>query len=105
MNTRVITLPQYKHLFFALALIALVSAGLYVYGINMTVRNIVARQTIETQLATISLETGEQEFSYIAASNSIDLAKAEALGFSPVDDQSFVSRTPKVAYAVSVAHN
>lgn len=105
MNQKVIHYPQYKNLFFALLLIAVTSVGIYVYGINVTVRNIVARQSIESTISTLTLASGEEEFSNIAMSNAIDLTKAEEMGFAPVDNQIFVSRTPKVAFADNALHN
>ena len=105
MQTRVTTIPEYKHLFIGLCLVSFLSMGLYVYGVTSTVHNAVALQAIRTQVSAINLQSGEAEFAYIAEANSVDLAKATAMGFAPVDATTFVSRTPRVAYAVSVERN
>lgn len=105
MNTRVIKLPQYKHLFYGILLVTLVSAGLYVYGVQKTVRNIIARQAVESSLSAISIQTSEDEFAYIDESNSIDMVRATNLGFTPVEANTFVARNPNVAMVNGAAHN
>lgn len=99
MNTRSITFPQYKHIFYVLAVISALSLVLYVYAINQTVRNIIARQGIERQLSGLTSQIGEMEFTYIAKENSIDLAHAYTMGFKDVTANVFVTRSPSVAYA------
>jgi hypothetical protein len=99
MNTRVIHLPQYKHLFFILLAISLLSLGLYVFGIHKTVRNVVEREMMETELTHLTAEIGEKEFAYIALKNKINLEMAYAMGFEQTEAELFVSRDSSVALA------
>lgn len=99
MQTKTITLPQYKHLFFALSAISMLCLVLYVIAINQTVRNVVARQKMQAELSQLTSKIGEMEFSYITAKNSIDLNKAYALGFKDVANNAYVQRETSVAFA------
>ena len=101
MHTKTIKLPQYKHLFLVLSIISLVSLVLYVYGINQTVRNVVLRQKMQTELTRLTSDNGEKEFAYISQQNSIDLRRAYTLGFKDTDAKTFVTRDTSVAFAGS----
>lgn len=102
MQTKTITLPQYKHIFFVLTAISLLSLVFYVYAVNETVRNVVMRQKMQAELSTLMTKMGEMEFSYIASQNSIDLNKAYAMGFSEVTTSQYVRKDGSVAVANAV---
>ncbi len=99
MHIRTITLPQYKHIFFTLIGISVLSAMLYVYAVNQTVRNVVLRQQMEAELTRLVAENGETEFTYIARKNAITLETARQLGFAVVEANIFISRQSSVALA------
>ncbi len=98
MNTKTINLPQYKHLFYILCAISIASLFVYIYCINMTVRNVVVRSSIEKQLTKVTSANSEKEFEYIAEKNTIDMSKALSMGFKPTNQEIFVSRQPSVAF-------
>jgi len=102
MQTKTIHLPQYKHIFFALIGISVFSLVLYVYAVNQTVRNVVLRQKMESELAHLVSVNSETEFAYIARKNAITLDTARELGFAVVDANIFVSRQSSVALADKV---
>jgi hypothetical protein len=99
MNTKTIKLPQYRQIFVALVVISVFSLGLYVYAVNQTVRNVVLRGQMETELTRLVAQNGEAEFAYIAKKNAITLATAEEYGFKKNDVKTFVSRQSSVALA------
>lgn len=76
-----------------LAAIVLMS-GTYVYFINKTVRNVVYRQSLQSEISTLNSKLSETEFSYINTVGSITLDTAHQLGFvSPSQsDKTFVTR-------------
>lgn len=102
MQTKTITLPEYKHLFYILFTISAFSLILYVIAINQTVRNVVARQKMQVELSQLTSRIAEMEFSYITAKNSIDLSKAYTLGFKDVAINTYVQRNMSVAFAGNV---
>jgi uncharacterized protein YpmS len=102
MQTKTIKLPQYKHIFFTLIALSVLSIIVYVYAVNQTVRNVVMRQKMEAELTHLVAQNGETEFAYIARKNAITLATASELGFTVVDTSIFVSRQSSVALADKV---
>lgn len=101
MQARTITFPKYRHMFLTSVTISVLSLIVYVYAINQTVRNIVMRQKIQSELSVLTSNIGEMEFKYISLQNSIGLNKAYAMGFKDISSNTFVSREPSVAFAGS----
>lgn len=99
MNIKVIKLPQYKYFVIAFSAISLISLILYVYAVNSTVRNVVARQNMEVELTRLTALNSELEFSYITKRNSLNIEKAKSLGFREAPATAFVSRESSVALA------
>ncbi len=99
MRTKVLNAQQYKYMFFLLLAASVLSLAVYVYAVNQTVRNIVARQNMETELMELTALIGEKEFKYISQKNEIDLDTALSMGFRPVETRIFVSRQSSVALA------
>jgi hypothetical protein len=58
-----------------------VLAVLYVIFLGNMVRNIVARQSLESQARVLSNEVSSLELTYLSMSNNVDLALSYSLGF------------------------
>ena len=68
-------------------------ASLYVYLVNKTVHNVVARQATESQISNLSTTLSESEFQYISAKAGVNMQLASTLGFQAVSgDVQFVTR-------------
>ncbi len=98
MKTKVLEIHKNKLLFFGLAGLCVLSAILYVYGINRTVHNVAERQTIEQELSTRVVRVSDLEFEYMDLKNSVTLDRAIELGFRQTDKVTFVSRKNSVAF-------
>lgn len=84
-------------LFWTMATVIVVFASMYIYFVNRTVWNVVARQNIETEIVALNSNLSNNEFEYINTKGSISMALATSLGFKSAEKQTlFVTReTPK----------
>jgi len=64
----------------------------YVYFINQTILNIVARENLEGDIVALNSEISEMEFEYIAQKNKITLSYAYSVGFKDANNVKFASR-------------
>ncbi len=86
-----------KVLFFA-ALALLVSLfALYVYLVNRTVMNVVAREQTGRTVATLSTSIGGLEFKYITLKDSITLDLAHEKGFMDFSPTTFLAQQKPAA--------
>ncbi len=74
-------------------------AGLYMYFINTTVHNVVARQSLESEASQLTLAIGSKEFQYISKRNSVTLALAHSLGFQDTEVKTFIARGTNTGFA------
>jgi hypothetical protein len=81
-----------KQIFWTLAGILLLCAGFYMYCINATIRNVVARQNFESEATALTLSIGKQEFQYITMRNRVTLDVARSLGFNEVLATTYISK-------------
>jgi ABC-type lipoprotein release transport system permease subunit len=81
-----------RTLFFILAGILVSVFVFYVYLVNKTVMNIVAREKTERTIATLSGAIGELELKYIHLRNSVTLDLAHAKGFKDVTSITFIPK-------------
>ena len=88
-------LNREKTIFWTLLGILLLCVGFYMYSINATIRNIVSRENLEKESATLSLKISSQEFKYITMHNSVTLPLAYSRGFKDVSEKTFVSKQSK----------
>lgn len=91
-KTKTISFDTQVRLFWMLIFLSVASLALYVYGVNATVRNTVARQNLESEIANISTHLGEMEFAYIGLRNKVSLNLAYERGFQDVVSPTFISR-------------
>ena len=95
MVERILELNREKTIFWALLGALFLSAGFYMYFINATIHNVLARQNLENEASKISLDIGNLEFQYINTRNSITLPLAYSMGFRETPVKAFISKSPK----------
>lgn len=93
MVEKVLQLHREKAIFWTLIGILFLCAGFYMYFISATIHNVVARQNLESQAATLSFSISNEEFQYIAARNQVTLPLAYSLGFKDVSAKTFISKS------------
>ncbi len=84
-----------KLLFFVLSAMLLSIFALYFYFVNKTIMNVVARESIQRNIASLSGGIGELEFKYISLKNNVTLDLAHAQGFQDVSGTKFLARNQK----------
>ncbi len=80
-----------KTIFWSLLGVIFLLSGMYIYFINATIHNVVARQTFEKQASALTVSIGSEEFQYITLENAITLPLAYSLGFKDVTNKTFIS--------------
>ena len=80
-----------KDIFRALIVSFFLFAGFYIYCVNVTVHNVVAREDVENEISKLTLSIGREEFAYITMRNEITLPLAYAKGFQDVSVKTFIS--------------
>ena len=90
MVEKVLELNREKTIFWTLLGILLLSIGFYMYCVNSTVHNVVARQNLENEASKLTLSIGSKEFKYISKRNSITIQLAYSLGFQDVSKKTFI---------------
>ncbi len=79
--------------FWALVMGIVMLSSIYIFFINKTVRNVVARGQIQAEMASLNSKLSETEFDYINSVGAITLDSARELGFQPaVGSVTFVTR-------------
>src|ERR1035437_7222812 len=94
MAEKIIQLNTEKNIFWTLVGILFFCMCFYMYSINMTVRNVVLRSTLQNKISELRLSNSNSEFEYITAQNNVTLASAYSLGFKDVTDKIYVSIRP-----------
>ncbi len=92
MTEKVLQINNEKTIFWSILALLLLSFGFYMYFINATVHNVVARQNLEAEASNLTLTIGNQEFQYITSRNNVTLALAHSMGFKDVSEKTFISR-------------
>jgi hypothetical protein len=100
MVEKVLELHREKTIFWVLISVLVLFVGFYMYFVRTTISNVVARQNLESEASSLSLEIGSKEFEYITKRNAVTLATAYSLGFKDSQNKIFVSRNSnaRVAY-------
>ncbi len=92
MTEKVLQLNNERTIFWTIIGALLLSVGFYIYFINATVHNVVARQNLENEASSLTLKIGNQEFQYITMRNNVTLATAHSMGFKDVSVKTFISK-------------
>lgn len=89
-----IHITRFKQLIGALGIMACLLIALYVYFVNVTVHNVVARKHIEDSMVDMATEVSILESEYIAMKGSVTLDLAKERGFAQASREQFVHRQP-----------
>jgi len=93
MTEKIAQLNTEKNIFWTLVGILFFCLCFYMYSINMTVRNVVARESLQSAISEMTLSVSNSEFQYISAQNNVTLPLAYSLGFKDVAQKTYISRT------------
>lgn len=91
MVEKVLQLNKEKTIFWTLVGVLFFSLIFYMYFINTTIHNVVARQNLENEASSLTLAIGSKEFEYISKRNAITLAVAYSMGFRDTSVKSYIS--------------
>lgn len=91
MVEKVLVINNEKTIFWSLAGVLILAMGFYMYFINTTIHNTVARQNLEAEASSLSLSIGNKEFQYISKRNNVTLAMAHSLGYRDNKQISYVN--------------
>ena len=83
---------QNERIFWALVTIVAVSFGAYIYFLNLSITNVVLREEMRYEIASINSHIGDLEATYITKKNTIDAHYAQSLGFEPVVKKHYAAR-------------
>jgi hypothetical protein len=104
MKTKVYTLPlnklqalDTKVVFFATLTILIAIFSLYVYLVNKTIMNVVAREQTQQTMSSLSTVIGGLEFKYMTLKNSVTLDLAHAKGFQDFTPTTFLAEQKSAA--------
>lgn len=92
-KTKTISYDARVRTFWTLATICTLALVVYMYSVNMTIRNTVAREDLEGEVARLAAESSALEFEYIAKRHEIDMELASTFGLHEVKNPVYVSRT------------
>lgn len=81
-----------RHMLALLFFSAVLLMTLYIFFVSSSIVNVVVREEIEQEIATIYSDVGELEFTYLALKDDITLELAYDLGFTDIVGKTFVTR-------------
>lgn len=79
-------------LFWSLLIAIVMSAVFYMFCIQKTVRNVVQRSNIQSDMVALNSKLSESEFEYMNSVGDITLDTAHQLGFVSASQKTFVTR-------------
>lgn len=91
MVEKVLELNKERAMFWTMISALLLSVGFYMYFINTTVHNTVARQNLEAESSSLALSIGNKEFQYISKRNAVTMDLAKSLGYREVKNTHYVA--------------
>ncbi|MEQ1500160.1 MAG: hypothetical protein ABL917_02160 [Parcubacteria group bacterium] len=99
MLEKALQINREKTIFWSLLGAILICAGFYVFLINATIHNVVARQNLESEASSLTLSIGSKEFEYISKRNEVTKQLAYSMGFKDVEVKSFVNKNSDASVA------
>ena len=99
-KTKTISWDARVRTFWTLVSICVLCLILYIYAVNVTIRNTVARQDLEGEVAQLAVEQSSLEFAYIERKHNINIEVAHAYGFRDTAPL-YVSRTSATALVLN----
>ncbi|HEY4516304.1 MAG TPA: hypothetical protein VJH67_03920 [Candidatus Paceibacterota bacterium] len=94
MRSKIIAIKESPLTLYALITGILLSAIFYIYCVNSSVRNVVAREAIETTLTSLQNAVSELEYKYIESENGLTINRAYSYGLNELPNKIFISKTP-----------
>ncbi len=91
-KTKIISYDARIKVFWVLTSICIISLSVYIYAVNMTIRNTALRQGLETEVARLSVEQSNLEFARIQKSQGINIEMAYARGLHNASEPIYISR-------------
>jgi hypothetical protein len=91
--TKILSIDNRARMFWSLALVVVLSLGVYVYAVLATVHYTVLRERLALQGESLSERVSELEFEKIALKNDVNIEKALGYGFAEVKNPIYISRT------------
>lgn len=88
---------DHKGLVILLGMLIGVLAFSYVFFVHKTIRNVVARRSLETENNELASRASELEFSYMEQKNDITPEQALSAGFIETHKVSYIPKTQAVA--------
>lgn len=82
-----------QKIFWALSILIILFASMYMYFVSSSIVNVVLRKEIETEIVKIHSQVGELESQYLALENNITMDRALSMGFVKLSDKKFITRT------------
>jgi hypothetical protein len=92
-KTKAISYDARIRAFWTLSAISVLAFAVYIYSVNMTIRNTALRSDLEAQVGEMSVDQSGLEFAYIKKSREINMDVAYAHGFHDAPAPLYVSRT------------
>lgn len=90
---RTFTMTGVDHrIFWSLIFLLFASVIVYIYGISMSIVNVVLREEFEHRIADVGSKVATLESEYLQKKEAIDLLTAEASGFTLVPGKEYVTR-------------
>ena len=71
-------------LFWGFVAAIVLCASMYMFFVNKTVWNVVARQEAESKIVSLNSKVSTMEFQYITAKANVTMELAKSLGYQPV---------------------
>ncbi len=92
-----------KAIFISLTALIVAMIAAYIIFVNKAVLNAVAKEKIETQIASLNSDLSEKEFQYITGKGGVTMELASRLGFvSASDNTTFVTLSKPAVAAVAI---
>lgn len=82
--------------------VLVVFAVLYGYFVSTSIVNVLVRQEVEQEIATLNSIISSFEFDYITRKEHINLEYAYALGFTHITKKQFVTRKSLLSQGLSI---
>jgi uncharacterized membrane protein YjgN (DUF898 family) len=92
MRAKIISIKESPATFYVLLVGIMFAAVFYIYYVNISVRNVVAREQSEEKIAELRNSVSELEFKYINSENIMTLEKAKGLGLLEPLQKIFISK-------------
>lgn len=84
-----------KRILITLVTLFVLCAGFYAYFLQQTISHVVERKSLDNNIATLHSQIGDAEYNYGSSISEITIDKAVALGFTPVDSATYVTRADR----------